>query len=188
MSKAETIRELGRQSVPTKEIARRLNIPYQHAYGTLRAAGLLAAKPTEGASTVAKPPLTVQLLSNGGFQLHGLWTRGDADKITLKEQLPARSGVYAFVSEGRALYVGVAKSSVRQRLYFYGNPGASQRTNARIKGLIIAHLERRLSISVYLAHPADFEWNGLPVSGCAGLEIGLISQFSLEWNVQGSIR
>lgn len=187
MSKAEEVRVLGREGLATAAIARQLGISYQQAYSALKAADLLPARGLTSLPSTSKPPLSEEQLKAGGFTFHGRWVRAADGKLLLEERLPATSGVYAFVSGGRALYVGVAKKSIKQRLYFYGNPGPSQSTNVRIKKRIVALTNQGLNIDVYLAHPPDLEWNGLPVSGCAGLEIGLISQFTIDWNVQGRI-
>jgi hypothetical protein len=42
------------------------------------------------------------------------------------------------------------------------------------------------SVEIYTAQPPDLMWNGLPVSGAAGLEVGLIKSFYLSWNIRGS--
>ncbi len=41
------------------------------------------------------------------------------------------------------------------------------------------------TIEIYTAAPTNLEWNGLPVSGDAGLELGLIEAFALPWNQRG---
>jgi hypothetical protein len=41
-------------------------------------------------------------------------------------------------------------------------------------------------IEVYTAVPPNLEWNGLPVHGSAGLELGLIRKYSLPWNVRSA--
>jgi hypothetical protein len=41
-------------------------------------------------------------------------------------------------------------------------------------------------IDIYTAVPPDLEWNGLPIHGSAGLELGLIKKFALPWNVRSA--
>lgn len=85
------------------------------------------------------------------------------------------------------MYVGVAKMGLARRLYFYAKPGISQTTSIRIKALIRELLAENV-VEILVAEPSDFDWNGLPVSGVAGLEIGIIQAFSLPWNKQGAAR
>lgn len=95
-------------------------------------------------------------------------------------------GVYAFVNCGTALYVGVATMGLAKRLYFYGNPGATQRTSLRLNAIIKNELRSGHCIDLYTAAPADLEWNGLPIHSSAGLELGLIKKFDLPWNVRSA--
>jgi hypothetical protein len=62
----------------------------------------------------------------------------------------------------------------------------SLRTNQRLKTIILAELSGSEAIEIYVAMPPDLEWNGLPVNGSAGLELGLIEKFSLPWNMRGA--
>ncbi len=77
--------------------------------------------------------------------------------------------------------MGLAK-----RLYFYAKPGVTQRTSLRLNGIIKSELQKMGSIDIYTAIPPDFEWNGLPVHGTAGLELGLIKKFALPWNMRSA--
>ena len=77
--------------------------------------------------------------------------------------------------------MGLAK-----RLYFYGKPGPTQRTSIRLNSLIKDELAASFVIDVYTATPPDLEWNGLPVHGSAGIELGLIKKYALPWNMRGS--
>ena len=104
----------------------------------------------------------------------------------LDQPLPKGVGVYAFVKDGFALYVGVVTMGLAKRLYFYGKPGVSQRTSLRLNGIIKNELLTTPAIDIYIAEPPDLEWNGLPVHGSAGLELGLIKKFSLPWNMRSA--
>jgi hypothetical protein len=77
--------------------------------------------------------------------------------------------------------MGLAK-----RFYFYARPGSTQRTSIRINSLLKAELQNATGIDVYTATPPELEWKGLPVSGIAGLELGLIERFSLPWNIRSA--
>ncbi len=74
---------------------------------------------------------------------------------------------------------------LRKRLYFYAKPGVTQRTSRRLNEILIKELSKGASIAIYTACPPDLDWNGLPVSGVAGLELGLIEAFHLPWNIRG---
>lgn len=105
--------------------------------------------------------------------------------LVLDQPLPKNRGVYAFVKNGVALYVGLATMGLAKRLYFYGKPGVTQRTSQRVNELLKVELLSAPYIDIYTATPSNLEWNGLPVSGDAGLELGLIETFSLPWNIRG---
>lgn len=82
------------------------------------------------------------------------------------------------------MYVGVANMGLAQRLYLYRLPGP-QITNTRLNGLLKVELQTSRHVDIFTATPAELSWNGLPVSGCAGLELGLIENFTLPWNIKG---
>lgn len=77
--------------------------------------------------------------------------------------------------------MGLAK-----RLYFYSKPSVSQLTSLRLNSIIKNELLTTPSIDIYTAEPVDLEWNGLPVHGSAGLELGLIKKYALPWNVRSA--
>jgi len=201
MSKSDDIRALARDGLAVSEIARRVGVRYQHAYNVLKAAGMLSevrsnVAPRTGstagrASTaraatapLARPPLTTELLLNAKFEHSGRWMLKDG-VLVLDRPLPKNRGVYAFVKDGAALYVGLATMGLAKRLYFYGKPGVTQRTSRRVNELLRAELVSAPHIDILTATPPDLKWNGLPVSGDAGLELGLIQTFALPWNIRG---
>lgn len=200
MNKSEEMRRLARQGMPVTEIALQMDVRYQFVRNVLQAAGLLdqaksnalvgagaAGTPSRvGTSRPQKPPLTIEVLTAGGFEPAGSWILADG-RVALSRPAPKDRGVYSFVRDGVALYVGLATMGLAKRLYFYGRPGATQRTSIRVNALIKEQLERGAAIDVYIATPADLELNGLPISGLAGLELGLIEAFSLPWNIRGVI-
>jgi hypothetical protein len=121
-----------------------------------------------------------------GFQLTAEWKLGTNGALETDRRLPHEKGVYAFVKAGLAVYVGVASMGLRKRLYFYAKPGITQRTSRRLNSILKNEISKGASIAIYTARPPDLEWNGLPVSGIAGLEIGLIEAFHLPWNIRGA--
>jgi hypothetical protein len=188
---SEDVRALANQGLGVAEIARRLGIRYQHAYGVLKRSGSLprrdsAGKPVDqpaGRVRIRpKPPLSVDDLLGGGFALAGRWILTDAGEIALDRPVANAVGVYAFALDGVVAYVGVATIGIARRLNHYARPGRTQRTSRRLNHLIKTELLTRPFVDVYTAEPGDLEWNGLPVHGSAGLELGLIQKYALPWN------
>jgi hypothetical protein len=192
MSTSGKIRALAQEGLTTAEIARRLNIRYQHAYKVLKDAQTHPPKKLKEAivvgPSIAKPPLLVEELERGGFEFSGRWVLGPDSSLVSDRPLPKAVGVYAFAREGVVLYVGVATMGLSKRLYFYGKPGSTQRTSQRINTELREALKVVPYVDIYTACPADLEWNGLPVHGSAGLELGLIKKYSLPWNVRSASR
>jgi hypothetical protein len=194
MTTSDDIRSLAGEGLSVAEIAKRLGIRYQHAYGVLKQsesplrrsrAHAVIDNPDASASR-RKPPLSVALLLGAGFELSARWKLIENGDLVSDRALPRSVGVYAFGEDERVVYVGVATAGIAKRLSFYGKPGAGQPTNIRINGVIREALEAARSIEIYTATPGDFDWNGLPVHGSAGLELGLIKKFALPWNVRSA--
>lgn len=192
MTISDSIRSLANEGLPTAEIARRLGIRYQHAYNVLKGHnGKLASRSDEPRQTIAgsetiKPPLFVADLLTSGFSLVGKWLASPEHALIVDRALPKDVGVYVFAKSDRALYVGVATMGVAKRLRFYGKPGATQRTSIRINAQLLDELRAEPCIDIYAAFPPDQQWNGLPVHGAAGLELGLIKRYALPWNMRGT--
>ncbi|MGH2616606.1 MAG: GIY-YIG nuclease family protein [Thermomicrobiales bacterium] len=191
MSISKTIRMLASDGLSTAEIARRFGIHYQHAYNMQKECGMLpASRPRHSVvadmrtpvAATPKPALSVPTLTGAGFELSGRWILSDSGNLELDRPLANAVGVYAFAEDEIVVYVGVATMGLAKRLYFYGKPGRDQRTNIRINGLLRSELLTVPFIDIYTATPADLEWNGLPVHGSAGLELGLIKKYALPWN------
>lgn len=133
------------------------------------------------------PNLTLQQIVDGGFLHAGKWDINFKDILVLTGDAPKQPGVYIFVQAGIAHYVGVASKNLAQRLYFYGRPGISQRTNIRLNGLLRTEIANSKTVDVYVAMPPDLEWNGWKVSGPEGLEAAIIRNFLLPWNRRGTV-
>lgn len=189
MTKAAQIRSFAEDGVTVSECAKRVGVPYQHAYNVLREAGMLPVTSANAASpkrrTTAKPPLLASQLVEAGFRHACSWTLTDS-RLSLEPAAPVEHGVYAFVAEGRALYVGVATKGLKKRLNFYVKPGPTQGTSLRLNARLREELAGGRIIHLYVAFPPDFSWNGLPMNGAVGLEHGLIHTFNLPWNVRGA--
>lgn len=191
ISTSARIRALASEGMSTAEIARQLGIRYQHAYKVLKRSNLSPAPAVKqkrlASARSPKPPLTLSVLTDGGFLPAGRWMISVADELIVESPLPKEVGVYAFVKDDVAVYVGVATMGIAKRLYFYGRPGVTQRTSLRLNALIRNELlASGSSIEIYVAIPPDLEWNGLPVHGSAGLELGLIKKYALPWNMRSA--
>jgi hypothetical protein len=196
-TKADRIRELGREGMPVADIARSLSIRYQHVRNVLLRSELLpASKQKIDIATIPKklkiekikpllhikPPLHVSELLSAGFEFTAKWKLSEQGQMYSDKPLPKGVGVYAFAKGTVVLYVGVATMGLSKRLYFYGKPGKTQRTSLRLNKIIKNELTIIPAIDIYTAAPNDLEWNGLPIHGSAGLELGLIKKYSLPWN------
>lgn len=132
-----------------------------------------------------KPPLTAETLIAGGFSRAAQWVMHE-EELLLDGALPKVTGVYAMVQDGTALYVGVAARSLDHRFKFYVRPGITQTTSKRVKVELLGQLGAGKVVEIFIACPPTLLWNGLPVNGAAGLEVGLISAYSLPWNKRGA--
>lgn len=194
MTKAARIRALAAEGCTTAQIADQVGVRYQHAYNVLKRCDLLGAAKKEGGrpavprpANTAKSSLTVARLKAGGFRRVGTWAVMQ-DLLVLDPAFPKQRGIYAFVKDDAALYVGLATKGVFRRFRSYCRPGKTQRTSQRLNSAIVAAVTAGEVIDIYTAHPPDETWNGLPVSGDAGLELGLIEAFDLPWNIRGARR
>jgi DNA-binding MarR family transcriptional regulator len=133
-----------------------------------------------------KPILSVETLLGSGFVRAARWTLDEGGLLIASEVLPKGVGVYAFGKDGVVMYVGVATMGLAKRLYFYAKPGVSQRTSLRLNEVIKTELAFVPHIDILIATPEDMEWNGLPIHGAAGLELGIIKKFALPWNMRSA--
>jgi len=183
------IRALAAEGYLRADIARHLNIAYQHVRKVLEDAG---SREGLRCPTSAKPRLTrpveqlkIDTLIAGGFHRLCMWKAVDGG-IALEIPAPKRPGVYAFVVDGVVQYIGVTNGTFHQRMYQYKRGGAGQKTNARINPMIAAELAAGRPVEIYFATPDATTWNGLPINTAAGLEEGLIARYSPPWNVRGA--
>lgn len=177
MALADQILELARAGHSTAEIAASLDVRFNRVRSVVGKAGL----------QLRKPPLTAEALLAGGFTFLGNWQPTTDGRISIDHVLPEAAGTYAFVADGVAVYVGVATAGLGRRLRMYTRSSERRKTWARIHGRIKHSLDEGVVVEVYVAKPPDLEWNGLPVHGGVGLELGLIQRFDLPWNTRGTV-
>jgi len=167
-------------------IADELGIAYRFAYSVTKAAGLLATTHRSPAVTKPlKPSLTVPLLVAGGFNLTSEWKLAPDGALALSHSPPKEPGVYAFVQDDRAQYVGVTLRTMVERMNLYRHGHSSQPTNVVMRQKLIHELTSGSPVAIYTVSPPEGEWNGWPVTTSAGLEVALIRRFALPWNKKG---
>ena len=133
------------------------------------------------------PELLLSQIADGGFVHAGRWDLNAQGMLIFAGNAPKHPGVYIFVQAGSARHVGVASRSLARRLYMYGRPGVSQRTNIRLNAALRDELANGNIVDVYVANPPDLKWNGWTVSGAEGLEAAIIRSFRLPWNQRGTV-
>jgi len=122
-----------------------------------------------------------------GFRKCGDWMlEADSLKCALKDHASAPNVLYAFVSEGRVLYIGKTVRSLKQRMYNYQKPGPSQSTSIRGNKLIKDVVALGKSVEVYaLPDNGLLHYGGFHVNLAAGLEDALIAALKPAWNKAG---
>lgn len=195
-TKSEKIRKLALAGYLRTEIAEMLGVRYQHVRKVLADAGITLGLQREVAFerepvevTVADEPAAEtswEVLLRAGFSFLGEWTPDGDGAFRLDATAPADAGVYAFVVDDVVKYVGLTQRGLRSRLDGYRRGHERQRTNARVKRLILAALDGGRRVKVLVATPEPMDWKGLPVNTAAGLEAGLIGLIRPEWNILGA--
>jgi len=196
MNKSESIRALAGDRLSVADIARRVGVRYQFARNVLQRAGLLKSVRSAASRSArtpvaslpagpAKPILAVEALVHAGFVHSSRWRLTKDGELALENPLPVARGVYAMAKDGEVQYVGLATMGIAKRFKFYVRPGRTQRTSIRLNDILKKELYASQVIDIYTVSPPNFAWNGLPVSGMAGLELGLIESYKLPWNIRG---
>lgn len=188
---ADKIRSLLREGHLRADVARFLNIRYQHVRQVAVDAGIeqglkrgIVVVPAIQSVPEVREETTIDVLIDAGFTLLGTWLVVGAG-IGLSVPAPKDPGVYAFVIDGVIKYVGLTKMSFHRRMYSYSKPGSTQRTSQRINAIIAEHAAAGTIVEIYIAVPQALEWNGLPINTAAGLEAGLIEMIQPAWNKMG---
>lgn len=188
-TKADKIRALDAAGIARADIARFLDIRYQHVHNTLnkgapKAGGAISSAPIRPTPVIE--PWPIKRLLDAGFDLLGDCSLMGEDAFGYSAKAPIEPGVYAFSVDGWIKYVGLTRGALRTRLGHYVRGHKGQKTSAHIKGRILETLRAGCLVQVLVATPPGFEWNGLPVDGASGLETGLIRLIKPDWNRQGN--
>lgn len=190
------IRALAEAGYDRTEIKDLLGIRYQHVRKVLLDAGITGGLRRQveaerepvlvDAAPAPREVTSWDVLLRAGFQLLGQWTQDTDSAIRLDAKAPTEPGVYAFVLDDAVSYVGLTNNGLRARLDQYRVGHKGQKTNARLKELIVKALADGQRVKVLVATPEPLEWNGLPVITAAGLEAGLIQMIRPAWNIMGT--
>ncbi len=65
---------------------------------------------------MTKPELTIERLLKSGFEEVGCWEISEVGELRVSAPVPAKAGVYAFAIDSVVQYVGVAATSLKQRI------------------------------------------------------------------------
>lgn len=188
MSKSEEIRRLFATGRSVSDIAREVGSTFDFAYSVLHRAKLVgsnapgksAVADANGAAHNGKPILTARALSVGGFTIAGHWQIEHDGRVSIARTLPSAPGVYAFVVNGSATYVGKA-GSIANRMGDYRWRPQGERMRELLKG----ELGRGAIVEIFTASPEAGNWSGWPVNTAVGLESALIREYRLDWNRMG---
>jgi len=127
-------------------------------------------------------------LTRIGFEAVGEWfLEGGVLRYRLSKYGEARKILYAFVSNGRVLYVGKSVRALAQRLNGYMKPGRTQSTNIKNHQHIQDVLRQGKEVKIFVFAPAEDEivYRGVPLNLAAGLEDSLIAELQPLWNDTG---
>lgn len=95
--------------------------------------------------------------------------------------------LYAFISEGEALYVGKTTQTLQRRLYGYQKPGPTQFTNIKGNKLLKEFLVEGKPVDIYALPDNGLHRFGVfHLNLAAGLEDSIIATLKPKWN--GSLK
>ena len=129
---------------------------------------------------------SLQRLISLGFERAGrwFWERDNLD-FKLTQFSNEVDILYAFVVDGDPKYIGKSVQTLYKRIYFYKNPGPSQRTNIRVNEKLNECLKQGSSIDIYIfVQKMPLMYLDIPINLAAGLEDNLISSLKPEWNLR----
>lgn len=127
-------------------------------------------------------------LEKMGFCSCGHWSFSSGLlKCELTIHAQDRNVLYAFVSEGRVVYIGKTVQSLKQRMCGYQNPGPTQSTNIKSNARITELIQAGGDLDIYtLPDNGLLFYGGFHVNLAAGLEDSLIRELKPQWNRSGS--
>lgn len=126
----------------------------------------------------------MQDLFDVGFEVVGSWRLSASGlDLTLERWNKVSPALYAFVLDGKVMYVGKTSRSLGNRLYGYLKGAGSQRTNIRVRGKILEALRSGQSIQILGFHNRrPLNVGRFKVNLPAGLEDDIIATLKPPWN------
>ena len=80
----------------------------------------------------------VEKLQGAGFKPAGEWLAdGEGIKLSIRPD-KGRATVYVFLLDGVVVYIGKTETCLRSRMSGYRNGRGTQRTNIRVRALVLA--------------------------------------------------
>lgn len=133
------------------------------------------------------PPDALDQLIAMGFRKAAIWRpEGEGLGCDFVEHGEAEKILYAFVSERTVLYIGKTVRPLKQRLYGYRRPVATQSTNLKGHRLIREVLASGQPVEVYaLPDHGLLYYGGFHINLAAGLEDSLVAKLKPAWNHVG---
>ncbi len=132
---------------------------------------------------------SMKRLTDIGFRRVGEWTLEDNGvRARLDEPLADQRLLYAFVSDGKVLYVGKTIGGLKKRMSGYQCPGATQYTNIRGKKEIMKSMKEGKKIEILAMTDGLLKLGDFQVNMAAGLEDSIIAVLKPEWNLNGRMR
>lgn len=194
--KSADIRRLAADGMSIAEIARQLDIKYQHAYsvlknstGTTKPDTLNSHKDMVCAERQEHSEVKndIDRLLAIGFEVIGHWSLKESNlNFLLEKHADRRNALYAFANGTEILYIGKTRKSLNERMYQYKNPGPTQKTNITNHKNLLEFLKLDVDVSILgfldsgLLHYGEFHLNL-----AAALEDGLIEKMQPLWNKSG---
>jgi hypothetical protein len=122
-----------------------------------------------------------------GFRCVGRWSLVTGRPCYVLDALARATDVlYAFVADGKILYIGKTTLELRRRMYGYQRPGPTQRTNIACNAKMLELLASVPAIDIYVFEDPDPRQHmGVPFCLAAALEDCLIREFKPPWNRAG---
>lgn len=144
-TKSARIRALALAGYERAEIARMLELRYQHvrkvlvdeeARGAQGQRPRSAGKPKAADHAAASPRLDASpaVLIKAGFRPVGEWTRLSDEAFHLSERAPNEPGIYAFAVDGVVKYIGLTQTGLHARMGHYRRGHKGHRTSSRVEG------------------------------------------------------
>jgi hypothetical protein len=119
-----------------------------------------------------------------GFRKVGEWKMlSENISPNLSDLANSSNILYAFISDGEAVYVGKTTQTLQGRLYGYQKPGPTQFTNIKGNKLLKKLLAEGKSVDIYALPDNGLHHFGVfHLNLAAGLEDSIITTLEPKWN------